>query len=99
MWVLLFSLFDIGKAVGSQAFKPTDPTGIKIQDIGGVLQAFVLIGHFLFSFRFMRISRRWLINGQAEEKRWRDLGWTVVAVGGLLVVSILMCYANPRYMV
>jgi len=84
MWVLMFSVFDIGKSIGQQAFKHTDPTGTKIQDIGQVLQVFVLAGHFLFSLRFMRMSRRWLIHGAAEEKRWRDLGWTAVAVGGIL---------------
>jgi hypothetical protein len=87
VWVLMFSVPDIGKAVSQQVFKHGNPTGTKIAAICQVLQVFALIGHFLFSLRFMRISRRWLINGGAEDKRWRDLGWTVVAVGGLLVVS------------
>jgi hypothetical protein len=96
VWALMFSLLDIGKSVGQNAFKHTDPTGIKIQDIGNILQVFVLIGHFLFSLRFMRMSRRWLIHGAAEEKKWRDLGWTVVAVGGILTVSLVLLTYSYR---
>ncbi|KAF2434667.1 hypothetical protein EJ08DRAFT_426080 [Tothia fuscella] len=83
MWAVLFSIPDIAKSVGQQAFKPQDPTGLKIQEIGQVLQFFALLGFFIFALRFMRMSKRWLVHGAAEEKQWRKLGWTTVAVAGL----------------
>jgi hypothetical protein len=95
MWVGLFSLCDIGKSVGQQAFKPhTNPTGLKIQEIGSVLQFFVLAGFLMFALRFMRISRRWLIHGDCEEKKWRKLGWTVVICAAILAVRYSFAFRN-----
>lgn len=83
-WGFTCAIPDIVKSVGQNAFKPHDPLGMKIQVIGQVLQVFAFGGFFLFSVRFMKISRRWLIHGACEEKRWRNLGWTVCGVAGLL---------------
>jgi hypothetical protein len=87
MWGLLFTLADGTKGVAQNVLKPTDPLSTKIVETAQIVQLFMYLAFFLVTLRFMRMSRRWLIHGAAEEKNWRKLGWTVVASSGLLAVS------------
>jgi len=102
MWCGIFTIADLGKAVSQHLFKPTDPMGMKIQEIGQLIQFFILSGFFLWALRFMTISRRWLIASECQEARWRKLGWTVVSVSGLLATRWLFSVvqmdarADPR---
>jgi len=83
-WGFAAALPDIAKTVGQKAFKQTDPTGIRVQAIAQIFQVFVVCALFATMLRFMMISKRWIIHGEAEEKNWRTLGWTATAVSGLL---------------
>lgn len=87
-WGLAVMIPDITKMVGQKAFKQGDISGVRLQTIGQMVQAFVITMFFVMTLRFMVISRRWLVNGECEEKNWRALGWVTVTIGGLMAV----CY-------
>jgi uncharacterized BrkB/YihY/UPF0761 family membrane protein len=89
-WGFATMIPDIIKIVGQKAFKEEDPTGIRMQTIGQMVQNLVVAGFFIMTLRFMVMSKKWLINGEAEEKKWRVLGWTTVTIAGLMTV----CFAH-----
>jgi hypothetical protein len=93
-WTLLFALPDVVKAVASNVNKPPEgkppnPTsmGNRIQQICLAVNFFVIALWTLWAIRFMRMSRRWVISGEAEDKDWRALGWACIGGGVLLSVS------------
>jgi hypothetical protein len=81
---------DIAKMVGQKAINPKDPmdpTALRVQTIGQQIQFIVLVSFFIMTLRFMVMSKKWLIHGECEEKRWRSLGWTTVTIAGLMAVG------------
>ena len=97
-WTLLFALPDIGKGIAGNIGKPAEgkmpnpaSIGSRIQQICLAVGFFVAALWTLWAIRFMRMSRKWIINGEAEDKDWRKLGWACVGSGVLLTVSCSCC--------
>jgi hypothetical protein len=89
-WGFAIIIPDIAKMVGQRAINPSnpmDPTSLRVQTIGQQIQFLAVMGFFIVSLRFMVISKRWMIHGECEEKRWRSLGWVTVTIAGLMAVG------------
>ncbi|QDS69965.1 hypothetical protein FKW77_002815 [Venturia effusa] len=91
-WGFALTIPDIVKMIGQRAIhpeNPMDPTSLRVQTIGQQVQFVVMVAFFVMTLRFMIISKRWLIHGECEEKRWRTLGWVTVSIAGLMAVRTL----------
>jgi hypothetical protein len=94
-WTLFFAIPDMTKAIISnmekpEKGKPPNPASLfnRIQQICLAIQFFVVVLWTLWAARLMRVSRKWVISGEAEDKNWRALGWACVASSTLLSVSL-----------
>lgn len=90
-WGFATMIPDIAKMVGQRAINPSnpmDPTSLRVQTVGQQIQFLAVMGFFIVSLRFMVISKRWMIHGECEEKRWRSLGWVTVTIAGLMAVGL-----------
>lgn len=88
LWGFLLFIGDASKTVAQNALERTDPLSSMVQLIAQIYQFFVLSGFTFLTYRFMMMSRRWLIHGECEEKDWRRLGWTVVLAAATMAVSL-----------
>jgi hypothetical protein len=86
-WGLLLSFGDAAKTIAQLLIERTNPLSSRIQTIATVYQFFVISGFAFTAYRFMMISRRWLIHGECETKDWRKLGWTIVWAATTIAVS------------
>jgi hypothetical protein len=89
MWGLLLFIGDATKTVAQNVLKQTDPISLKIQITAQIYQFFVLSAFAFTTYRFMTMSKRWVVHGECEEKNWRKLGWTVVLCASISAVSSL----------
>jgi hypothetical protein len=93
-WTLFFAIPDGTKGILSQLSRPgpgkrPNPTSVfnRIQQICLTAQFFVMVLWTLWATRLMRMSRKWVISGEAEDKNWRALGWACIAASTILSVS------------
>jgi hypothetical protein len=86
-WGFLLFIGDATKTVAQNFLMQTSPLSVKIQLIAQIYQFFVLSAFTFCAYRFMMMSKRWVIHGECEEKNWRRLGWTVVLAASILTVS------------
>jgi RTA1 like protein len=88
VWVGTLAATDIVKTVGMNL--RMNPTAQRAEEIGLVLQFFVLAAFAGLMGRFMWMSRAWLVNGDAEARDWRMLGWTICSVAAIDAVSFIV---------
>jgi hypothetical protein len=60
----------------------------RAQSVAWAVQFFAVAGWTAWAARVMLISARWAVGGEAAGRRWRRLGWSCVACGMLLSVSL-----------
>jgi hypothetical protein len=93
-WTIFFAVPDMAKGILSQLSRPgpgkrPNPTSVfnRIQQICLTAQFFVMVLWTLWAARLMRISRKWVISGEAEDKNWRALGLACIASSTILSVG------------
>jgi hypothetical protein len=86
-WAFLLFIGDASKTVAQMALDRMSPLSMLIQIIALIYQFFVLAGFTFVTYRFMRISKKWLVHGECDAKDWRRLGWTIVASAAIMTVS------------
>lgn len=86
-WAFLLFIGDASKTAAQTALDRMSPPAILIQQIAFTYLLFVLGGFTFLTYRFMRMSKRWVIHGECEAKDWRRLGWTIVASAAIMTVS------------